>query len=88
MKMLYVPNCDLFDVFLIDFAAPFSVTDRQNRYLPVFVKHLTDWSIVRATERAAEEPVTSFMQSELFPPFGISKKIVSGSTTCFTVGAV
>lgn len=88
LTSLYIPQTSLFEVFSVAFAGLFPITKRRNRFLLVYVEHLTEWPIVKATGRVTMKLVVSVLKTEVILSFGAPKTILSDNAACFTAQAV
>lgn len=87
-KSLYYPQISVFNVFSLDFADPFPVTKCRNRFLLVYIEHLTGWPIFMGTEKATAEVAVFFLISKVLLPFGTPGVNMSDNTACSTAQVV
>lgn len=76
-KKLQRPITNLFDVLSIDFSGTFPLSASGSKYVLICVKHLTWWTIARATSGPTPETVIGFAVKEIVRPFRPSKTISS-----------
>lgn len=69
----------------MDFAGLLPKIDRGHEYIVLAVEHLSDWPIVKATQREAASVATELAQVEVLQHFGAPRNIVTKNGPAFVV---
>nr|GFB24828.1 reverse transcriptase domain-containing protein [Tanacetum cinerariifolium] len=81
MPQNFIQNCEIFDVWGIDFMGPFS-SSKGKKYILVAVDYLSKWVEAKALPTNDARVVVKFLKS-LFSRFGTPKAIISDRGTHF-----
>ncbi|XP_057760602.1 uncharacterized protein LOC130980979 [Arachis stenosperma] len=82
MPQQYILELELFDVWGVDFMAPFP-TSYSNSYILVAVDYVSRWVEAIATATNDNKDVISFLRRNIFSRFGVLRALISDGGTHF-----